>query len=322
MFKRLINSLLFFFTLALWLWCSLALFFYDLEQPLHWLAIFFALVVPLIWWLLPKRQQSLPVIFISYAIIIGVWSQKQPTLTKDWQASVAKLAYVDYDNDFVTIHNIRHFNYQTETEFTSHYDDKRFNIKQLNHMDYILSYWDGNLAVAHTMLSFGFSNGEHLAVSVETRLAKNQPQSGLYGLFKQYEVIYILADEADILRLRTNFRQEQVFVYPLNFSAKIRQAMFLKILERVNQLYQQPEFYNTMTQNCFTGLQTDFRNILPKETNLFDYRWFANGYSNEILYENAIIKSSLSFSEIQQRFHINQYTQNATTKNYSQLIRP
>ena len=310
------------FTVLLWLWCTLALFFYDLELPLHWLAGAFAIIVPLAWFFLPKPRRTLFIIFICYAIIMGVWSQKQPTLNKDWQVSVAKLPHVDYDDNLVTIYNIRHFDYQTETKFTANYDNKRFNLEQLNQVDYILSYWDGNLAVAHTMLSFGFSNGEHLVVSVETRLAKNQPQNGLYGLFKQYEVIYILANEADILRLRTNFRQEQVFVYPLNYKPEVRKAMFLKILERVNQLYQQPEFYNTITHNCFTGLQADFRSLQPKKSSIFDYRWFTNGYSNEILYEEGLIKTTLDFSNIQQHFNINQYTKNATAKNYSGLIRP
>ena len=320
MFK---TALLYILTGLLWLWCAFAIFFYGLDQPFDWIvAACFALAVPLVLVLLPYRLYAFCVIFSLYAVIITVWVQKQPRLDKDWLQSVARLPRVVYEGEQVTVYDIRDFDYQTETEFIARYYNKRFNLNQLNEVNYILSYWDGNLAVAHTMLSFGFSNGDHLAVSLETRLAKNQPQSGLNGLFKQYEVIYILADEADIFRLRTNYRQEEMFLYPLNLKPETAKAMLLSVLDRVNILYQQPEFYNTLTHNCFTGLQSDFRKISDSNKALFDYRWFANGYSDEMIYENGKIKTNLSFAETKQRHHINQYTAAATAENYSRLIRP
>ncbi len=323
MLNKLFSAILYIVMAALWLWSALALYFYDLHAPAkELLAIAFAILVPGILFF-AKRPYGIVVVLALYLGVIGLWGQKQASLDKDWQTSVARLPHVVREGSNLTVYDIRNFDYQTDTQFTPHYYNKRFDLEQLNEVNYILSYWDGNLAVAHTMLSFGFMNGDHLVVSLETRLAKNQPQSGLNGLFKQYEAIYILADEADILRLRTNYRKEQVFVYPLNLTVAVRKAILERIVERVNQLYQQPEFYNTLTHNCFTGLQSDLRSIShPDKRVLFDYRWFLNGYSDEMIYENGKMLTDLSFVEAKQFFHINQYTEKSTPDNFSQLIRP
>lgn len=323
MLNKIFSAILYSVMFALWLWSSLALYFYGFDTPIkELLVITFMILVPIILFFL-KKSYGIYIVFVLYLGVIGLWGQKQPSLDKNWQTSVAKLPHVDQDGSSITVYDIRDFDYQTQTEFTPHYYNKHFDIEQLNEVNYILSYWDGNLAVAHTMLSFGFISGEHLVVSLETRLAKNQPQSGLNGLFKQYEAIYILADEADILRLRTNYRKEQVFVYPMNLTPVVRKAVLMRIVERVNQLYQQPEFYNTLTHNCFTGLQSDLRSITnSSQRALFDYRWFLNGYSDEMLYGNGKVQTDLSFIEAKQFFHINQYAESSTKENFSRLIRP
>lgn len=323
MLNKIFSTTLYIILVALWLWSALALYFYGFNALVKELvAITFAILVPVILFF-TRRPYGIVVVFALYLGVIGLWSQKQASLDKDWQTSVAKLPHVVWEGSNLTVYDIRNFDYQTETQFTPHYYNKRFDLEQLNAVNYILSYWDGNLAVAHTMLSFDFMNGDHLVVSLETRLAKNQPQSGLNGLFKQYESIYILADEADILRLRTNYRKEQVFVYPLNLTITVRKAILTRIVERVNQLYQQPEFYNTLTHNCFTGLQSDLRSISnPDKRSLFDYRWFLNGYSDAMIYENGKMLTDLSFVEAKKFFHINQYAERSTTNNFSQLIRP
>ncbi len=323
MLHRFVNAILCTAIGALWLWSLLALYFYGFAPFVKVLIlIIFAVLVPGILFFV-KKPTAFYWIFALYLSVMGLWAQKQPQANKNWQTSVAKLPHVQQEGTHITVYDIRDFDYRTETDFTPHYYNKRFDIEQLNEVDYILSYWDGNLAIAHTMLSFGFTTGEHLVVSLETRLAKNQPQTGLHGLFKQYEVIYVLADEVDILRLRTHYRQEQVFVYPLNLTASVRQAILMRIIERVNQLYQQPEFYNTLTHNCFTGLQSDLRSVLtPKQVALFDYRWFLNGYSDEMIYAKGQIQTNLSFKEAKRFFHINQYVKQATKADFSRLIRP
>ena len=186
----------------------------------------------------------------------------------------------------------------------------------------MLSYWDGNKAIAHSILSFNFSNGDHLAVSVETRLEKGESQENLNGFFKQYELIYILADEKDVLRLRTNFRKEEVFLYPTTIPDEYVRKMFDIVVERVNSIARQPEFYNALTENCFTSLARNFSKISPPK-NPFDYRRLANGYSDEMLYENGKIDSKLNFEETKRMHHINQYVQDIPgSSDYSALIRP
>jgi hypothetical protein len=193
---------------------------------------------------------------------------------------------------------------------------------KLETVDYALSYWDGNEAVAHTILSFGFAEGEYLAVSVETRLERGEPKTALRGLFKQYELIYVLGDEKDLLRLRTNFRKEDVFLYPTTAGKENVHEFFNVIMERVNNIASRPEFYNTLSQSCLSSLVNDFKRVIALRS-FFDFRRTLNGYSDEMLYENGWIDSKLSFAETKRLHYINQYVQDdIDSGDYSSKIRP
>jgi uncharacterized protein DUF4105 len=271
---------------------------------------------------LPNRKRTaLWVMGLCIAIIIG-WSQKKPSHDRDWIDSVAKLPSVTIEDNQARISNIRNFDYRTEKDFTPRYYERTFDLNRLETIDYALSYWDGNKAVAHTILSFGFTDGKYLAVSVETRLEKGEPQSGLRGLFKQYELIYILGDERDLLRLRTNFRKEEVFLYPTTVDRENVRKLFLVIMERVNNIASQPEFYNTISQSCLSSLVSDFKKVMAPRS-FFDIRRIQNGYSDEMLYENGWIDSKFNFEDTKRLHHINQYVQgNVNSDNYSTKIRP
>lgn len=310
--------------LGLWIWSALAIRFSGLPGetlPLVASGIFaagvlFAFIV------LPNRKRTAYGIFLLFVILILAWSQKKPSHDRDWVISVAKLPSVTIEDNLVRIRNIRDFDYRTEKDFTPRYYERTFDLNRLETIDYALSYWDGNKAVAHTILSFGFSEGEYLAVSVETRLEQGEPQSGLRGLFKQYELIYILGDERDLLRLRTKFRKEEVFLYPTMVDRENVRKLFLVIMERVNNIASQPEFYNTLSQSCLSSLVSDFKKVMVPRS-FFDLRRIQNGYSDEMLYENGWIDSNLSFEDTKQLHHINQYVQgNVDSDNYSTKIRP
>jgi Domain of unknown function (DUF4105) len=309
---------------GLWLWCTLAIRFSGLPGEILPFAVagIFATGVPLAFIFLPDRKRTAYAVFILCVGIIVAWLQIKPSHDRDWVASVAKLPSVTFEGDQAKVRNIRNFDYKTEKDFSVRYYDKTFDLNKLESIDYILVYWDGNEAVAHAILSFGFSDGEYLSVSVETRVERGEPQSGLRGLFKQYETIYILGDEKDLLRLRTNYRKEDVFLYPTTTDPQIVRKMFNAIMERVNQIASKPEFYNTLSHSCFTSLASDFEKIIARRS-FFDFRRIANGYSDEMLFENGWIDSKLSFEDTKRLHYVNQYvTADVDDENYSIKIRP
>lgn len=306
------------------LWCSVAIYFIWLPETDFsiYLSAGFVLTIPAILLLFPQRRLALGVIILLYSIVIASWNNMQASNDRDWLPSVAKLPYAVTEGEEITVFNIRNFDYRTEHDFIENYYTRRYRLDELETLSFILSYWDGGTMVAHTILSFGFKNGDYLAVSVETRVAQGKSQELIQGFFNQYEMIYILADERDIIRLRTNFRKEEVFLYPLRISKDNIRKVFDVVIKRVNKLKTSPEFYNTLTQNCFTSLRADLSSI-TRPKNQFDWRIVANGYSDRMVYDNSDIDTDLSFSNAKRYFHINQYVSDDNSPDYfSTRIRP
>jgi Domain of unknown function (DUF4105) len=312
-------------TLALYLWSIASLSFI---LPWAWLqipgAIIFALACPAaLIFIKPRRRTFL--IITGLVLVITIWQQAiPPSNDRDWKPSVARLPKIAVVGNEIRISNIRNFDYRSETDFTPRYYDKNYKLNELTSLDYILSYWDDNKAIAHTMFSFGFKNGDYLVVSVETRLSKNDKQSFLSGIFNQYELIYILADERDVLRLRTNFRKEQVYVYRVKSDHILLQKVFVEIIKHATDLQRQPRFYNTLKHNCLTTLLADLRRAQGRQYYL-DYRFILNGYSDELLFDkDVLITGGFPFQQFKQHRHINQYVENDpdAAKDYSKKIRP
>jgi hypothetical protein len=248
--------------------------------------------------------------FAVYLVVLAAWAawyaSLKPTNTRDWQPDVAVLPYADINGDLVTVHNIRNFDYRTETDYTPAYYDKTFDLRQLDGVDLIAVYWMGP-SIAHIFLSFAFQGDQHLAISIETRKAKGQHYSTLEGFFRQYELYYVVADERDVIRLRTNFRHhpdEQVYVYRAFAPTENGRRLFLEYMSKINGLRVEPVFYNTLTTNCATNIWLNSR-VNPEHLP-FSWKILLSGYVPELLYENGRLRTNgLSFSELQQRAHIN-----------------
>jgi Domain of unknown function (DUF4105) len=312
-------------TLMLYCW-SIPSLYYIL--PWEWVkvtsAVTFALGCPVaLIFIKPRRRTFLIIAGLTFAITI--WQQSiPPSNDRDWMESVGRLPAISVVGNEVQIDNIRDFDYRSETDFTPRYYNRKFKLNEIRTLDYILSYWDGNKAIAHSMFSFGFQNGDYLTVSVETRLSKSDKQSFLNGLFNQYELIYILADERDVLRLRTNFRKEQVYVYRVKAEHVLLQKIFAEIIQRAAELEHRPRFYNTLKHNCLTTLQADLRRAQGKKYHL-DYRFILNGYSDELLFDtDVLINEGFPFKQLKQHRHINQYVENDPNadQDFSKKIRP
>jgi len=245
-------------------------------------------------------------------LLIGWFFSVEPSNKRDWQRDVAVLPYAAVRGDIVTFHNIRNFDYRSETDYTPAYYDRRFDLRELEDIDMVTVYWMGP-DVAHVFLSFGFSNGDHLAISIETRKEKGEAYSTLKGFFRQYELYYVVADERDVIRLRTNYRHEppeEVYVYPIKGTPENGRRLFLEYVKRINALKEQPEFYNSLTTNCTTNI---WLNSLVNPDHLpFNWKIIASGYLPEYLYEKGRLKTGgRTFAELREQVHVNARAQAA-----------
>jgi hypothetical protein len=282
------------------LWACAALYF---SAPSPWLAGLCALLfLPPIW--IVRRPLAL-LVGAGAALLVGLWWwQLTPSNEADWQADVARLPKVEFDadGDHFIVRNIRDFAYRSEFIYTPHYRDEHYALSELRTLDLFLVYW-GSPWIAHTILSFGFDDGRQLAVSIETRKRVGQEYSAVRGFFRQFTLIYVVATERDVVKLRTDYRNEDVYLYRLRASPQFARDAFRQYADHINRLYAAPEWYNALTENCTTSIRNDIYAYLPNKS--FDWRLLLNGRIDEMMYERGTIDSSLPFGELKQRSYVN-----------------
>ena len=268
------------------------------------------------------RRRVLVVYAVLFTVLLVWWNSIEPSNDRDWQTDVAVLPYATIDGDLVTVHNIRNFNYHTETDYIPAYYDKTFDLRKLVSVDLVAVYWMGP-AIAHTFLSFGFEGDNYIAVSIETRKEKGEGYSTLKGFFKQYELYYVVADERDVIRLRTNYRKnppEEVYLYRVHRPIENGQRLFLKYIREINALKETPAFYNTLVHNCTTTIWLNAK-VNPTRPPL-SWKLLLSGYVPEYLYDLDTLDTSIPFPELQNRVHINKRAHQADkSPNFSRLIR-
>ena len=206
------------------------------------------------------------------------------------------LPYATRDGDLVTVHNIRNFDYRTEQDFVPRYDERTFDLRQLDAVDLIAVYWAGD-AIAHIMVSFGF-DGDHVAFSIETRKEKDEAYSSIAGFFKRYELIYVVGDERDLIRVRTNYRrpEELAYVYRTRAPPENARRLFLEYIDKINQLKERPEFYNTLITNCTTDVWSLVRALSDQIP--LDRRVLLSGHFPEYAYDLGSLDTSMPFAEL------------------------
>lgn len=304
-------------------WCALAIHFSNLPgQSLRtgaaWLFVLFWVIAFVV---LRKRKRTTAWFFVSFAAVLAWWLLIPASHDRDWIPETSKMPRVEIDGDRVTVHNIRYFDYRAEEDYDVRYVDRTYDLRKLATVDFIGSSW-GVKNVVHTMLTFGFGDDGHLALSVETRREKGEPQTMVRSLFKQYELIYILADECDLLRLRSNFRKEDLYVFPTTTTPAEARVLFMEVVNTVNRLDRKAQFYNLLTHNCTTSLVPLVRTIRPIPRG-FDWRFLLNAYTAEMAYTHKWIDTSLSFTEMLDACHVNRYVEDhPECEGYSTRIRP
>ncbi|MGZ8144017.1 MAG: lipoprotein N-acyltransferase Lnb domain-containing protein [Methylosarcina sp.] len=292
------------------LWGVFAIYFGDSRSDIiqTCIAVMFGLygLVALVGLYFPRwRKRGLQAYLILFAAILLWWFSISPSNEREWQPDVAKLAYAVFEGDKITVHNIRNFDYRSEFDYRPAYYTKTYDLNKLEGVDLIAVYWMGP-AIAHTILSFNFGGNDHLAVSIEARKELGEGYSTSKGFFRQYELIYIVADERDVIRLRTNYRKnppEAGYLYRLQGPLENARRLFLKYMNKINELNSEPAFYNTLLDNCTTSIWLNTR-INPKHLP-FSWKILLSGYLPEYLYESGRLDSRVPFSELQKQAHIN-----------------
>jgi hypothetical protein len=274
-----------------------------------------------------KRLVVYPVLFLALIltivfIIVGLVTT--PSNDRNWNADQAILPSAEINGNSISIQNIRNFSYASTTSYTANYYDKTYDLSNLKKVYYIVEPFSGFVGSAHTFLSFEFehaSSSEFVSISVEIRKEQGEKFSAVKGLFSSYELMYVVADERDVVKLRSNYRKDQVYVYPIKTTPEKAQALFIDMLTRVNHLKDTPEFYNSITNNCTNNIVAHVNTITPKRVP-FSFAFVFPGYSDKLAYKLGLIDTDLPFEQAREKFLINERAMKfADDPEFSQRIR-
>ena len=259
------------------------------------------------------------VLVALYLGVIAWWIFVPPSHDRPWRPEVAVMPRAFIDGDRVRITGVRNFTYRTRDDFTVRYEEREVSLSHLTGIDFYVSYWSVG-PVGHTFLSFIFDNALPLSISIETRPEVGEGFDPIASLFKQFELIYVVGDEHDLVGVRTNYRRETVYLYRLNSSAFDARRLLLIYLARINQLADRPEFYHLLTNSCTINI-IRYANAAGRKGS-FDIRHLFNGLIDDYLYASGRVDTSLPFDELRRRSLINQAAQAADdAPDFSERIR-
>jgi len=256
---------------------------------------------------------------VAFVIVLAWWLSIAPSNTRNWQPDVARLPSAEINGHLVTIRNVRNFPYPSPTAVVERWEKRTYDLDRVEGFDMFLSSW-GAAGIAHTISSWEFSDGQHLAISIETRKVKGQEYSALLGFFRQFELYYVVADERDVIGVRAGPRREDVHLYRIRGSPAVARALLLNYLAEVNELARAPRWYNALTHNCTTEIRHHVQQV--GAGNPFDWRILANGYIDELGYKRHQINTSMPFPELRRRSDVTARARAAGDRgDFSQLIR-
>jgi hypothetical protein len=266
------------------------------------------------------RWRAIGVVAGGFTVVMVWWLTIKPSNKGRWQPDVAELAWAKTNGDEVTLHNVRNCDYRTESDYTTRWETRTVRISQITGIDLAINYW-GSPWIAHPIVSFQFAGAPPVCFSIETRKQIGQSYSAIRGLYRQFELIYIVADERDVIRVRTNYRhEEQIYLYRTTVTPGQARSRFREYLGSLNQLRDHPRWYNAVTTNCTTSI----RDQHPEADRIpWDWRILLNGKGDELMFErHTIVSAGLPFSKLKARSLINPRAEAANgSPDFSKLIR-
>jgi len=285
---------------ALWFDCPIA----TSGHPIAW-AYLVGVLILLTLWARGRRWAAVGALLLA-ALVTLWWGLLQPSNERNWQPDVSREPWAEVNGDLVTIHNVRNFDYRPEDktgESNPRWETRTVRLSQITGLDAFLNFW-GVSWMAHPILSFQFKDAPPVAFSIETRKEKGEAYSALGGLYRQYELVYIVGDERDLVRVRTNYRTgEDVYLYRTTLPLEDVRERFLEYIRSMNELHVHPRWYNAITANCTTSIRSQ-RSIAARSP--WDLRILLNGRIDEMFYERGmLVADGLTFPELRRHALIN-----------------
>jgi hypothetical protein len=320
-------------------WAAAALYF-DVPVPALRIpaAIVYLLAVAAAYFLIPPLWSRVLASLALFLMVLLWWRGIKPSNDRIWQTDVAQTAWAALDGDWVTIHNYRQCDYRSEFDYTCSWTNKHIRLSEIRGIDIFVVYW-GSHWIAHPIASFQIGDHDHIAFSIETRKEEHERYAAIRGFFRSYELIYTVAPESDLVRLRTNFRKgahrqgEDVYLYRTTAGPAWSRLLFLAYIYRINELHERAEWYNAITSNCTTNIFTEraaadnFVRVpttpLKKLLNKFDWRILLNGKGDKMEYQRGdLFTGGLSFEDLRRQAYINPVARETQDpKGYSERIR-
>ena len=285
---------------ALWFDCPVA-------SPGHPVAFGYliAVLVLLVLWAMGRRLAGL--VAVALAVIVTLWwGFLRPSNGRNWQTEVSREPWAEVNGDFITLHNVRNFDYRPDNrsgEKDPRWETRTVQLSHLTGIDAFLNFW-GISWMAHPILSFQFKDAPPVAISIETRKEKGEGYSALGGLYRQFELVYVVSDERDVIRVRSNYREgEEVYLYRTTIPQGEVRERFLEYIRSMNELHTHPRWYNAITANCTTAIRSQ-RSMAARGP--WDLRILLNGRIDEMFYERGmLVTDGLTFPELRRRALIN-----------------
>jgi hypothetical protein len=300
------------------IWAFAALYF-DFPTVGTLAAILFGVGILAIVVFVRGKLLKLTAVLGAFALVVLWWLTLKPSNDRAWQPDVARTAWAEINGDEVIIHNVRNCDYRSETDFTPRWETRTVRLSQITGIDVAINYW-GSPWIAHPIVSFQFRDASPLCFSIETRKTIGQQYSAVKGLYRQYTLIYVVADERDVIRLRSNYRREDVYLYHTLASPEQARQRFREYMNTLNALHENARWYNAVTSNCTTSIRAQ---RAAERRRPWDWRILFNGKIDEMLYQDhVIVTGGLPFVELKQQSLINERARAADNDpNFSRAIR-
>lgn len=290
------------FLLLLIAWASLAIYYSNLPWPWARTVLAVAFAAFAVWALVLSRPRRTYVFFAAFLAVAAWWIAIPASHDRPWRPEVAAMPRVFIDGDRVRITNVRDFTYRSRNDFDIRYEEREILLSDLTGVDFYVSYWREG-PVGHTFLSFIFNNAPPLAISIETRPEVGEGFDPLASMFKQFELVYVVGSERDVVGVRTNHRGETTYLYRLNTSLADARKLLTVYLERINQLADRPEWYHLLSNSCTINI-IRYANAAGREGRL-NIRHVLNGWIDSYLYYSGRVDTSLPFPELRRLSLIN-----------------
>ena len=301
-------------------WATLAIYYSNLPSAWGRVALAVAFLVFAVWalWIARTRKMFL-VLAVVYVLLLVWWMLIPASHERAWRPEVAVMPRAIVDGDRIRFTGVRNFEYRSVVDFTPRYEEREVSLAHLTGVDFFISYWHEG-PVGHTFVSFIFDNAPPLSISIETRPEMGEGFDPVASLFKQFELIYVVGDERDLVRVRTNYRDEEVFLYHTAISPEFGRRLLRIYVERINELADRAEFYHLLSNSCTINI-IRYANAAGR-IGRFDFRHMLNGLIDRYIYAAGVVDTTIPFDELRSRSRITAAAQAAGNgTDFSDLIR-